>query len=67
MSDHTNETSQADGAGEPQAGAADGELSEAQLEAASGGGLYEAYQWVKEKFNEAGQQIVKAASGGMIE
>jgi hypothetical protein len=66
MSDHTNETSQADGAGEPQAGAADGELSEAQLETAAGGGLGDAIQWAIDKFNEAGQKIVQAASGGML-
>jgi hypothetical protein len=66
MSEHTNETRQADGAGEPRPGATDAELSEAQLETAAGGGLGDAIQWAIEQFNEAGKKLLQAAGGGML-
>ncbi|HEX8691486.1 MAG TPA: hypothetical protein VF746_03530 [Longimicrobium sp.] len=45
------------------------ELDETQLEAVSGGDgiISDAIDWCAEQINKAGQQLVQAASGGMIQ
>ncbi len=40
------------------------ELSADALEAVAGGGLYEAYAYVRDKVQQAGQQLLDAANGG---